>query len=697
MKYIKTTIIASMLLLSSGSLLAGPFATCPSKAFLVQQSVAMIYGVNLVTGGYQLLSDSMGTTGKINAIGFNFHDNYIYGWGYEAGTLIQIGDDYQAVPLNLTNQPASSFYVGDVAVNENAYYFYRPGASWGLYRASLDPNDADYLAVTRIANGSALNLNIYDLAFHPTLSLAYSVDGSGNLREIDVSTGTQTNLGYVGQRGTFGAVYFDVEENFYISRNSDGHIFRIDVSAAQPTAEFFAYGPSSGNNDGARCAIAPVIDDTVPADTDFGDAPESYGTTLSGNGARHGISGIYLGATVDAEYDANVYPASDNDIGSDEDGIIFLTPFVAGFDSLVEITATGSGYLNVWADWNQDGEFSASEQLVVDEYMSDQTEQFFLNTPLSALNGNTWLRARISSTQSIVAYGGVSDGEVEDYRIQVMNDGLTLQQHSPVYVAFEDNWPQVGDYDMNDVIVKQSSSVLINEENEVVLLEITGTLEAMGAGYSNGFAIQLDGISPTNINSELLRFEVNGTPRSGLIESGTSDMVLMIAQNLKDEVSPASGCSYYRTEAGCEQSVDMMFSLKVPFETPIALTSFPDAPFNPFIFATPGIWHGSEGGNMGRPLEIHLKNHQPTSKADQSLFGVSDDASSGGLTYQNVNGLPWALVISAGSGNTWSHPLERVDLLAAYPDFAEFVTSSGNSAQDWYEQSNAVTTNLYSN
>lgn len=697
MKFLKTTIAASLLLLSSGSLLAAPFATCPSKAFLVQQSVAKLFGVNLVTGGYELLADDMGTSGKINAIGFNFHDNYIYGWGYQAGTLVQIGDDYQVNPITLINKPNTTFYVGDVAVNENAYYFYRPGASWGLYRASLDPNDSDYLEVTRVVDGGTLNLAIYDLAFHPTKSLAYSVDRNGNLREIDVSTGLQTNLGNVGQSGTFGAVYFDVEENFYISRNSDGHVFRIDVNASQPEAEFFAYGPSSGNNDGARCAIAPVVDDTVPADTDFGDAPESYGTTLSGNGARHGLSDIYLGASVDAEYDANVYPASDEAIGNDEDGILFLTPFVAGFDSLLEITASGTGYLNVWADWNQDGEFTSDEQLIIDEYMSNQTEQFFLNTPLSALNGNTWLRARISSTQGIVAYGGVSDGEVEDYRIQVMNDGLTLQQHSPVYVAFEDNWPQVGDYDMNDVVVKQSSSVLINQENEVVLLEITGTLEAMGAGYSNGFAIQLDGVSPTNIRSEFTRFEVNGVQRSSLIEDGTDDMVLMIAQNLQDEVSSASGCSYYRTEVGCEQNVEMTFSLKVAFLNPVSIATFPAAPFNPFIFATPGTWHGSVAGNLGRGLEIHLKNHQPTSKADQSLLGQADDASSGGLTYQNSNGLPWALVISAGSGNTWKHPLERVDFLAAYPDFEEFVTSGGVNAKNWYEQSKAVTNNLYSN
>ena len=54
------------LLLMTYQVSAIPFSSCPSKAFLIQQSVAQLYGVNLVTGNYELLSDDLGTTGKIN-------------------------------------------------------------------------------------------------------------------------------------------------------------------------------------------------------------------------------------------------------------------------------------------------------------------------------------------------------------------------------------------------------------------------------------------------------------------------------------------------------------------------------------------------------------------------------------------------------------------------------------------------------
>jgi len=332
----------AFVILFSSHINASPFESCPSKAFLMQQSIAQLYGVNLVTGDYSLISSDLGTTNKINAVGFNFHDNYIYGWGYEWGTLVRIGGDYQANPLTLIDNPGVNFYVGDIALNENSYYFYRKGVNYGLYKVSLDEQSADYLKSIKVINGQALSLNIYDFAFHPDNSFLYSVDSSGILYQIDVNSGSASNLGNVGEIGTFGAVYFDVEGKFYISRNSDGHVFIIDVDDPSPQAEFFAYGPSASQNDGARCAIAPVIDESIDPTTDYGDAPDSYGTTLFSNGARHGISNNFLGSSITTEHNANVYPKTDED-----DGIIFLTPLLSGSDSLIQVHTTGAGYLNI--------------------------------------------------------------------------------------------------------------------------------------------------------------------------------------------------------------------------------------------------------------------------------------------------------------------------------------------------------------
>ncbi|GAW97426.1 MULTISPECIES: LruC domain-containing protein [Colwellia] len=675
------------------SLNAAPFESCPSKAFLMQQQVAKLYGVNLVTGNYSLLSDDLGTTGKINAIGFNFHDNYLYGWGYEWGTLVRIGSDYQATPITLLYNPGVNFYVGDIALNENSYYFYKKGASYGLYKVSLDVQSDDYMQVIKVIDGQALSLTIFDFAFHPTNNLLYTVDRDGQLYQINVTSGVATALANVGEQGTFGAVYFDIDGYLYISRNSDGYVFIIDVADSNPQATFFAYGPSASQNDGARCALAPIVDESVAATTDYGDAPDSYGTTLFSNGARHSVSDNYLGTSITTEHNAKVYPKTDED-----DGIIFLTPLLAGSDSLIQVQVTGAGYLNIWADWDRDGQFTADEKLISDKYMADTTEVILVNTPLTALNGFTWTRARFTTVAAVVASGGVSDGEVEDYRVLVTNPGNSQIQDTPYYLAFEDSWPEQGDYDMNDVVILQNSSLLLTDTYAVKQIEFQGEVKALGASYHNGFAIQLDNILASNVDTSLVRFEINGVlQESSAIEEGTQYLVINITDDLRNHIQLSQDCLYYRTESNCSNSSLMTFSVTVPFITAIALEQFPQAPYNPFIFAQEGTYHGDLFFHPGRGLEIHLKNKKPTSKADDSLFGLADDRTqvSGENTYQTSKGLPWALAINPGSQEEWQHPSEMVDILHAYPDFQKFIESNGNKATSWFAQSNAVNSKLY--
>jgi LruC domain-containing protein len=685
--------IFAYLVLFYGTLNAEPFESCPSQAFLMQQNVAQLYGVNLVTGDYDLISDNLGTTDKINAIGFNFHDNYIYGWGYEWNTMVRIGSDYQAVPIELTDIPDANFYVGDLAINENSYYFYKKGSDYGLYKVSLNTDSTDYLKVIKVINGKTLSLSIFDFAFHPTNNFIYTVNNVGQLYKINADNGESTNLGNVGVTGTFGAIYFDVDGNLYLSRNSDGHIFYIDVSNDTPFAILFAYGPSSSQNDGARCAIAPIIDESIEPTVDYGDAPDSYGTTLFNNGARHGISDIYLGNTITAEHTANVYPKTDVD-----DGITFLTPLLAGSDSLIQVQATGIGYLSIWGDWNRDGQFSNDEKMVSDQYLDNTTDVLLVNSPITALNGFTWVRARFTSTAPVLASGGVSDGEVEDYRVLVTNANNSQIQDSPYYIAFEDSWPEKGDYDMNDVVILQSSSLLLTDTFQVKQIEIEGVLKAFGASYRNGFAIQLDNVLPDNVDSNLVRFEINGVlQETNVIEDDTQFLVMKITDDLRSYVETNEVCNYYRTQTGCNNTTQLSFSVTIPFITPISLEEFPESPYNPFIFARPASYHGELFFHPGRALEIHLKNKPPTSKADHNFFGMDQDYTqiSTNRTYQNNNGLPWALAINPGSAEKWNHPLERVDLLQAYPKFQMFVESNGNSETTWFSKSNSINSKLY--
>lgn len=683
--------------------IATPLDSCPTQAFLAQGSPAKLYGVDLSSGSYRTLADSMASSSVINAIAFNFHDQYIYGWDKSLQTLVRIGADHQRQPITLITPLNGHYYVGDISNVENAYYIYRKGSNalHGLWKIVLDSAQPGYLDPQRITDGSSPYLNIFDMAFHPDEDMLYSVDSRGNLVRIDPADGAYTNLGNVGQSGTFGAVYFDVDGNLYISRNKDGRIFKIDLTSGDLSAVLFAQGPKSSSNDGARCAFAPV----VAADAtylDYGDAPDSYGTSLAENGARHDTTGsnLLLGQSVDGEVQAFLSPDSDDAVsGDDEDGVIFITTMSAGNQAIVQVQVQGSGYLNAWVDFDVDGSFDSGEQIFTDVSLTTGSHNLVFDVPVTAREGTTWSRFRLSSASGVEPTGGVSDGEVEDHPVQIAASSIGRQFYPSaagfVTIAFEDLWPSLGDYDMNDFVVHYRTGYS-TVGSKVTAVSIAGEILAMGASFRNGFAVSIDGLDRQFVDEGSIEYEINGVMQErSPLESGQSKAVFVVADNLWDYVEPAEGCSFYRTESNCGESpIQFGFRIDAQLNTPVESSGLDLGLFNPFLFATPGFNRNSIFDSPpGRPLEIHLKNQPPTDLADEALLGRADDHSNIGqsLFYLTGGGLPWGLEI----GTQWKHPSEYVDLVDAYPDFIEFVTSEGEQNKDWYLLENAVEANLY--
>jgi LruC domain-containing protein len=686
-----------------------PFEFCPTKAFIVQSpgSVPILYGVDLAIGSYTTISPNMGTS-RVNGAGFNYHDSYMYGWDYGAETLARFGNDYQAVPLNLTNLIDKPFYVGDVSVVENAWYGYRKG--YGLYRVDLsDPEAA--LVMEKIATHTSMgNPNLMDLAFHPFDGLIYAVDNDGFLLTIDPANGETTVLVQVlseaeeGFNFTFGAQYFDVDENFYLSNNSNGFIYRVTINGEFSEAVFFTYGPSSSSNDGARCALAEVeISDLV----DFGDAPDSYGTTLAEGGARHGISSLLLGSLIDGESDAYVFPLSDDisDQSDDDDGISFPTGFEIGSSAIIIANVIGSGgFLNAWIDWDKDGQFEDDEQIAEALAVNEGTNNLPINVPIWATSGGTWARFRISTLPDIGPTGGVSNGEVEDYPLTVTEVGVTTRHYpnesSFTSFAFEDKYPQLGDFDMNDVLMNLRYTEYI-KDGQVIRIKLEGQVAALGGRYHNGFGIQIPGIDPASIKGDSIAHFVNYVRQSNYaLEENRISAVLVASENLWDITQPGeSGCRFFRVEEGCGTTSRPNWQMTVPFRTPVDVNSMPAMPYDPFIFAAPGTNHGSSvsavtGQYPGRKLEVHLKNRAPSNAFEVGLFGTHDDASDTqqAIFFQTDNGVPWALEVPLD----WKHPKEGVSVLEAYPQFSDFAADpTGMTNPEWYLENNANPQFLY--
>ena len=160
---------------------------------------------------------------------------------------------------------------------------------------------------------------------------------------------------------------------------------------------------------------------------DYGDAPTSYD---GDNPASAGVSTDFmLGSAVDAEAgprstaDAN----GDNLVDTaDEDGVVFVDPLVNGASATIEVTTSngvaGRGVLNGWIDFNGNGVFDSSEQIITDAVLDDGTTSIEIDVPNSGSLGGTYARFRYGLVKGIGPNGEDLVGEVEDFRVGLLDD-----------------------------------------------------------------------------------------------------------------------------------------------------------------------------------------------------------------------------------------------------------------------------------
>ncbi len=178
---------------------------------------------------------------------------------------------------------------------------------------------------------------------------------------------------------------------------------------------------------------------------DLGDAPASLGypVLLAQNGARHRLpveeaSGgasadtaqdpIQLGACIDAEHDAAPNLAADGDDidgdCDDEDGLMVISALRPGLIATMRLDlrqAPPGGFLSAWIDFNRDGDWNDNGEQVLRDVLADggiQLEDFLV--PVDALAGPSYLRIRLSSMARLAPTGEARDGEVEDYRVEIL-------------------------------------------------------------------------------------------------------------------------------------------------------------------------------------------------------------------------------------------------------------------------------------
>lgn len=187
---------------------------------------------------------------------------------------------------------------------------------------------------------------------------------------------------------------------------------RVEVTYENPEAD-------AGTSNQAR-ALHDL--NYCPRLTDFGDA-----LTINYGDASHLIrSGFYIGAaSPDGEASSQETGNADGDdsAGADDEDTVDFSGLIAGFTSNLDVNVTGSGgFLQMWIDWNGDGDFNdtvdgVSEQVATDVTITGTTgtASIPVSVPASATLSQTIARLRWSSESGVASTGLASDGEVEDH------------------------------------------------------------------------------------------------------------------------------------------------------------------------------------------------------------------------------------------------------------------------------------------
>ena len=210
-------------------------------------------------------------------------------------------------------------------------------------------------------------------------------------------------------------------------------------------------------------------------------------------------------------------------------------------------------------------------------------------------------------------------------------------------LAFEDIWPNGGDYDMNDVVVEYCRATYFDSNNMINKIVDTFTPTHDGAMYENAFAYQIDKGQFGKVTSD----------KDIKVESEISSIIVFpsVKQAVKGKVG-----TYTITRTFDKASFNKE-NLKV---------------YNPYIIV-------GYAANQKNRTEVHLPKHEATAYADASLIGSGNDA----YYIDSEGAYPFAIDIPMSD---FVPVTETHNIDTEYPYFKDWADSGGAKHTNWYKE-----------
>lgn len=250
--------------------------------------------------------------------------------------------------------------------------------------------------------------------------------------------------------------------------------------------------------------------------------------------------------------------------------------------------------------------------------------------------------------------------------------------------AYEDNFPKMGDYDFNDVLLDVSSDEIRNTDNNITAITLHVKLSAAGASKTLGCGLRLVGIDKSDISSvtfggaDLTDFQNTLTgvmfhETTGGFESNNSDLVIPVFGDVHKVLSPNTEKKLYNTLIDVNQQKLYV----VPSKTM-------DITIN---FSTPEATSLIQKENMDFFITYNTIAKIPSKRTEIHLYEFRD--------LQSGVGLDMSQVLSVAGNYTWAicvpefrYPIEAIKVTDAYSLFASWAQAlkdQRGAYEDWYK------------
>jgi len=231
-------------------------------------------------------------------------------------------------------------------------------------------------------------------------------------------------------------------------------------------------------------------------------------------------------------------------------------------------------------------------------------------------------------------------------------------------IAFEDNFPELGDGDYNDFVADYRIVEYRSAKNVLVSVEGIARAVARGAGYDHEFGLVIDCEGLTG-EVNVLRYDGSGNSIGSEYFSASDSVRVILFESSKaafdretsvvtmDNVYPDAPVS-----AGHTTVFTVVFSDQSDASPNEMLT-----PYNPYLLI--------ENPSLEYRPDVHLIGDEPLADSENPL-GFKD--------FRDADGYPRALLVP----DDWMPPAERTNIEVAYPYFTPWRESLGATNTDWY-------------